>query len=67
MQAHAFNPETGEVAFEFLDATNLKPGGGHMHNAKIRLVDNDHFNTQWEFYENGREKTAETAQYTRVK
>ena len=26
MQARAFNPETGEVAFEFLDATNLTPG-----------------------------------------
>jgi hypothetical protein len=67
MQARAFNPETGEVAFEFLDATNLKPGGGHMHNVKIRLVDNDHFSAEWEFYENGQRKMAETAQYTRVK
>ena len=67
MQARAFNPETGEVAFEFLDATNLKPGSGHMHNVKIRLVDNDHFNAEWEFYENGQRKMAETAQYTRVK
>jgi hypothetical protein len=67
MQARTFNPETGEVAFEFLDATNLKPGAGHMHNAKIRLVDNDHLSTQWEFYENGQQKMAETAQYTRVK
>jgi hypothetical protein len=67
MQESAFNPETGEVAFEFLDATNLKPGGGHMHNAKFRLVDNGHFSTEWEFYENGQRKMAETAQYTRVK
>jgi len=67
MQARAFNPETGEVAFEFLDATNLTPGGGHMHNAKIRVADHDHLNTEWEFYENGQRKMAETAQYTRVK
>jgi len=67
MQARAFNPETGEVAFEFLDATNLAPGGGHMHNAKIRLADHDHFSSEWEFYENGQRKMAETAQYTRVK
>lgn len=67
MQARDFNPETGEVAFEFLDATNLAPGGGHMHNAKIQVSDRDHLNTQWEFYENGQRKTAETAQYTRVK
>jgi hypothetical protein len=67
MQARAFNPETGEVAFEFLDATNLTPGGGHMHNAKIRIADHDHLNTEWEFYENGQRKMAETTQYTRVK
>jgi len=67
MQARAFDPETGEVAFEFLDATNLTPGGGHMHNATIRIADRDHLNTQWEFYENGQRKLAETAQYTRVK
>jgi hypothetical protein len=67
MQARAFNAETGEVAFEFLDATNLAPGGGHMHNAKIRVADHDHLNTEWEFYENGQRKMAESAQYTRVK
>ena len=67
MQARAFNAETGEVAFEFLDATNLTPGAGHMHNVKIRVADHDHLNTEWEFYENGQRKMAETAQYTRVK
>jgi hypothetical protein len=67
MQARAFNAETGEVAFEFLDATNLAPGGGHMHNATFHLADKDHFSSEWEFYENGQRKMAETAQYTRVK
>ena len=67
MQARAFNPETGEVAFEFLDATNLAPGGGHMHNAAIRVADNNHVSDTWEFYENGRLKRSETFQYTRVK
>ena len=67
MQARAFNPETGEVAFEFLDATNLAPGAGHMHNATFHLADRDHFSSEWEFYENGQRKMAESAQYTRVK
>jgi hypothetical protein len=67
MQARSFDPQTGEVAFEFLDATNLAPGGGHMHNAKIRVADQDHLSSEWEFYENGQRKMAETAQYTRVK
>jgi hypothetical protein len=67
MQARAFNSETGEVDFEFLDATNLKPGDGHMHNAKFWVAGNDHFSSEWEFYENGQRKMDETAQYTRVK
>jgi hypothetical protein len=67
MQARTFNPETGEMAFEFLDATNLAPGAGHMHNVKIQVADRDHLNTQWEFFENGQRKMAETAQYARVK
>jgi len=68
MQARSFNAETGEVDFQFLDATNLaNPNAGHMHNAKIRLADNNHFSSEWDFYENGRSKMAESAQYTRVK
>jgi hypothetical protein len=68
MQARAFNPETGELDFQFLDATNLaSPAAGHMHNVKFHLADNDHFSSQWEFFENGQRKMNETAQYTRVK
>jgi hypothetical protein len=68
MQAKAFNPETGELNFQFLDATNLaSPGDGHMHNAKIRFVDNNHVVSEWQFYEGGKPKFSETAQYTRVR
>jgi len=68
MQARSFNPETGEVAFEFLDATNLTTSAaGHMHNAKIRVADHDHLVTEWEFYENGQKKMSDIAQYTRVR
>jgi hypothetical protein len=68
MQARAFNPASGELDFQFLDATNLaSAGAGHMHSAKIRFVDNDHMATEWEFYENGQRKSTETAQYTRVR
>ncbi len=67
MQAKAFNAESGEVQFQFLDATNLSsPGAGHMHNATFRLVDNNHLATAWDFYEDGQKKFTETAQYTRV-
>jgi hypothetical protein len=67
MQARAFNPESGELEFQFLDAGNLSnPGTGHMHNARFRLVDNNHLVSEWDFYENGQRKFTETAQYTRV-
>jgi len=67
MQAKAFNSRTGELDFQFLDATNLAtPGAGHMHNAKIRIVDDSHLVSEWQFYENGKPKFSETAQYTRI-
>jgi hypothetical protein len=68
MQARSFDPETGEIGFQFLDATNLSsPGAGHMHNVTFRLIDDAHFQSAWEFYENGKSKMTETAQYARVK
>jgi hypothetical protein len=68
MQAQAFNAQTGELEFKFLDATNLaSPGAGHMHNVNVRLIDNDHFDAAWQFYENGKPKFAETFHYTRVR
>ena len=68
MQAGAFHPETGELEFRFLDATNLaSPSAGHMHNARIRVVDKDHMVAEWQYYENGQPKFTEKAQYTRVK
>jgi hypothetical protein len=68
MQARSFNADTGDVDFRFLDATNLtSPDAGHMHNVKIRILDNNHFASDWEFYENGQRKMAEASQYTRVK
>ena len=67
MQARHFNADTGDLKFEFLDATNLtSPAAGHMHDVAMRLIDNDHFSSAWEFYENGKPKFTETAEYTRV-
>jgi len=31
MEATTFDPSTGDLRFEFVDATNLAPGAGHMH------------------------------------
>jgi hypothetical protein len=68
MQARSFNTATGELQFQFLDITNLSsPGAGHMHNVRFRFVDNDHFSSEWQFYEDGKPKMTETAEYTRVR
>ena len=67
MQARSFNPATGELQFRCLDGTNLTAGAGHMRNATFRMMDHDHLLTEWEFYENGQQKFAETARYTRVR
>jgi hypothetical protein len=67
MQARAFNAESGELEFQFLDATNLPAGAGHMHNARFRFVDSNHLATEWAFYENGAQKFTENAEYTRVR
>ncbi|MBZ5620485.1 MAG: hypothetical protein LAQ69_17425 [Acidobacteriia bacterium] len=68
MLAGPFNPETGELEFQFLDATNLASASdGHMHSARIRLIDNSHMASEWQFYEKGERKFTENARYTRVK
>ena len=68
MQANGINPETGEIQFQFLDITNLAtPAAGHMHNVTLRVVDNEHLDSQWQFYENGAPKMTEATHYTRVR
>jgi len=68
MRAEVFDGSTGELRFGFLDATGLaSPEAGHMHSARLRFVDADHFITEWEFVEGGKSKFTESAQYTRVR
>jgi hypothetical protein len=67
LQARSYNAETGELRFEFLDATNLaSPSAGHVHNATIRFVDDNHFVARWEFFEEGKLKNAGNFEYVRV-
>jgi len=68
MEARSFNPGTGDLAFDFLDGTNMpSPGAGHMRSVSMKLIDNTHLSSEWRFYENGQMKMNVTAQYTRVK
>jgi hypothetical protein len=68
MQAAAYDPAAGELRFRFLDVTNLaSPGAGHMRNVTFRFAANDRLRAEWDFYENGKLKSTENAQYTRVR
>lgn len=68
MEAKAFDAHSGELRFQFLDATNFaNPGVGHMHNVTLHFVDNNHLSTEWQFFENGQQKFTEKAQYTRIR
>ncbi len=62
-----FDPATGELDFDFLDATGLKDeNAGHMRRAQFRLSDKDRYTSRWEFVENGKTTFDEKQELTRV-
>lgn len=68
MEARSFNPGTGDLAFDFLDATNMpNPNAGHMRTVSMKLIDDKRLSSEWRFYEKGQIKMNVTAQYTRVR
>jgi len=68
MEARADDPASGELKFEFRDVTNLAtPGALHMHNGAFRFVDSEHSVGEWQFFENGQLRKAESFQFKRVK
>lgn len=67
LRAERFDAAAREIQFEFVRAGNLaSENTGHMRRAKYRLIDADHFVTEWEFFENGTKKMAEVETFTRV-
>ena len=68
LRAERFDAALKEIQFEFVRAGNLATeNAGHMRRAKYRLIDANHFITEWEFFENGKKKFTETETFTRVK
>jgi len=68
MEARSFNPGTGDLKFDFVDVTNLpNPNAGHMRSVAIKIIDERHLSSEWSFYEDGKVKMTESAQYTRVR
>jgi hypothetical protein len=56
-----------EIAFNFLDITNLSsPSAGHMRDLVVTFQDNDHFAARWIYRENGKD-TPSVFNYTRIR
>ena len=56
-----------KITFTFLDATNLASrDAGHMDKLVLALIDDDHFNEQWTWYQNGNERWMEAIENQRV-
>ena len=60
-------PSTNQLAFEFVDGTNIRPGDTHMKRLVITFHDTDHHDEAWTAQQGGREEPAMVFRYTRKK
>jgi predicted enzyme related to lactoylglutathione lyase len=66
LAATAFDDNGRTITFTFLDATNLPSRDhGHMDKAVFRFADDDHFSSQWTWYQAGKESWMEEIKYAR--
>jgi hypothetical protein len=67
MRATLYDPQTGQIDFEFVDGGNMPTGTeGHMHSAKMRFIDENHLSSEWQYMQAGSPKFKEISQFTRV-
>ena len=67
MRANGTSADGKEIAFKFLDVTNLaSPDADHMREVTFTFQDNDHFTATWTSREKGKD-TPMTFTYTRKK
>ena len=60
-------PGPNQVAFAFVDGTNIGPGEGHMSKLVITVRDADHHDETWTYWDKGKDGPPETFSYTRKK
>jgi hypothetical protein len=67
--ARSYDPEKGEIVFEFLDVTNLSaPDAGHISGAVFHIgSDKTRFASDWSFSKAGKVEGTEKFEYRRVK
>jgi len=60
-------PAPNQLAFDFMDGTNIAPGAGHMAHLVITFVDADHHDETWTYTEPGKSIPPTTFHYARKK
>jgi hypothetical protein len=53
--------------FDFVSVSNLKPKAGYMRSVKYRLIDDDHFVSEWSYFANGKAGGTQKFELTRAK
>ncbi len=67
LAATAFEEDGRKITFTFLDATNLPSRDkGHMDKARFHFIDENHFTSQWTWYQDGKENWMEEIRLERV-
>ena len=56
-----------QVAFEFVDGTNIAPGDGYMRHLAITFLDADHHDEAWTYQDKGAAMPPTMFHFTRVK
>lgn len=55
MKAASFDPNSGQIRFDFAGATNLASAGdAHMHAATFKVLGPDAFSANWTLYKDGK-------------
>ena len=56
LRAKAFDPDSGQITFSFVDVTNLRtPTAGHVEGLDVRFLDADHITLRFLFKGDGKE------------
>jgi hypothetical protein len=61
------NSTNREMSFDFLGGTNMNPKtDGHIHAGRIRFLDSDTIESEWDFYSEGQKAESKTFYLSRV-
>lgn len=68
LRATTISPDAKAIELTFRDATNLSSRDkGHMDRVVMTFIDEDHFTSQWTWYQDGKEQWMEKIEYVRRK